>query len=676
MLLTHLRAKRTLLVLSAAILTLAMITNAFIDIHRAGATTTSGYSQSISVPAPPSGSFSGSTGADGYMVATTSTQIFQVPHCVTISGNDTCGEQLGLRVYCLERSTGNACSNYPITVTGNNGDTLSPSGQTPVWIDQSTGYLYTWSMDTTTSEVGVMCINTNSPSSPSCGFTPMGETDDPGAMAQVGSAAMVGSNWYAPFASTTAEAMLCFDVATQQPCANQPYEWEGTNSDASLFGASEIINGSTIFVGAEFSFNPNPPEDMVTCFDTTINAPCTTGSFPETISSLSAQSLSTNGLVPILSAGGVLTGMCLITGNCYDTTGATISEPSVLTSALSGVTSASYEASSPVIIGSRAYIDVVPTETGASSVGEAICIDYATNSACQGFPLSFGSNAGVPYSLTTSPIDPTCLWMTADNGSALIQSFDAFTGGACGSSGTRISMSQFVVPTTTCAPSSYGTLTITSPSTSAYSSGTVEFEDADGNQLGTTQTLSAQGTLDLSSLSFLPSGLPLPQMLITLTGATSDPITATMTWNATSDSSCTADGQILTASTTTTPTTTTPTTTTPTTTTPTTTTPTTTTPTTTTPTTTTPTTTTPTTTTPTTTTPTTTTPTTTTPTSSTASNSRGSSSPTTNKGSTTTTPSTLATTGAEFTWLAIFAGGGVIAGLLAIVGSRRRKRVS
>jgi hypothetical protein len=133
--------------------------------------------------------------------------------------------------------------------------------------------------------------------------------------------------------------------------------------------------------------------------------------------------------------------------------------------------------------------------------------------------------------------------MNADNGGKQTQSFDGYTAGNCGASGTRVQMSQYVEPTSTCAPSAYGTLTITEPTT--FSSGTVAFQDAAGNPIPgiADQTVSPNTPLDLSALPF-DFTQPLPQMLIRLTGATDQPITAKVTWTAPDDSSCTANGQI------------------------------------------------------------------------------------------------------------------------------------
>jgi hypothetical protein len=157
------------------------------------------------------------------------------------------------------------------------------------------------------------------------------------------------------------------------------------------------------------------------------------------------------------------------------------------------------------------------------------------------------------YTVTADPARPTCIWVNSDSGSGQIQNLDAYTGGACGQGPIRVLASSFVVDTQLCQPASYTSLQITSPARNTYTSGTVDFEDADANPISglPTVSLDSTGTASLSGLN-LTTAYSLPQFLITLTGASSTPasVTATLTWTGTDDPSCLKPGTTTTGSTT------------------------------------------------------------------------------------------------------------------------------
>jgi len=70
-----------------------------------------------------------------------------------------------------------------------------------------------------------------------------------------------------------------------------------------------------------------------------------------------------------------------------------------------------------------------------------------------------------------------------DDGSAQIQKFDACTGEACGEGTIRALASQFVVAQRQCAPASYVSLQVLKPARGTYTSGSVAFDEGDGNAL-------------------------------------------------------------------------------------------------------------------------------------------------------------------------------------------------
>ena len=81
-------------------------------------------------------------------------------------------------------------------------------------------------------------------------------------------------------------------------------------------------------------------------------------------------------------------------------------------------------------------------------------------------------NAGYISTANPDPRRPTCIWINADYGSAQIQNFDAFTGGACGQGAIRVLSSQFIVPQVKCNPSAYRKFEILQPALADYTDGT------------------------------------------------------------------------------------------------------------------------------------------------------------------------------------------------------------
>ena len=78
---------------------------------------------------------------------------------------------------------------------------------------------------------------------------------------------------------------------------------------------------------------------------------------------------------------------------------------------------------------------------------------------------------------------PSCIWVNADNGSAQIQNFDAYTGGACGKGPIRVLASSIVVPRSECRPTRYASLQVTSPARGTYTGGTVTFVDGNDREI-------------------------------------------------------------------------------------------------------------------------------------------------------------------------------------------------
>ena len=104
------------------------------------------------------------------------------------------------------------------------------------------------------------------------------------------------------------------------------------------------------------------------------------------------------------------------------------------------------------------------------------------------------------------------------------------------------------MPQAQCTPSTYLSLQIVSPARATYTSGSIEFNNGEGNPLGIPDgTLDATGSIDLSALS-LNTATGLPQFLVTLVGAPADTgnVVVQLTWVSSFDPACVAPGTTVT----------------------------------------------------------------------------------------------------------------------------------
>ncbi len=185
------------------------------------------------------------------------------------------------------------------------------------------------------------------------------------------------------------------------------------------------------------------------------------------------------------------------------------------------------------MLGPRVYVPNGNTD-------QVDCFDYSTGKGCANFPKVM-QNLELLYTVNPDPQRPSCIWVNSDGGGSQIQDFDAYTGEACGQGTIRVLGSQFVVPQPRCTPASYVSLQVLRPACNTYTSGSVAFDDGDGNPIGLEErTLDETGTASLSGLELnTPTGLP--QFLFTLNGETKEigEVEVKLTWTANYDASCT-----------------------------------------------------------------------------------------------------------------------------------------
>ncbi len=506
----------------------------------AGATVT--YSATETIPVPPASAYAGSAGGDGWGIALSNTDVYNVFH-----------HQSTLEVACHLQSNASDCWS-PETITDTSGNNFATSGQPGLWLNSGSGDLYVYATRVSDSTAGVVCIDTTLAETnpdPFCGFTALSAVGDAplvSGISGVSDPVLVGTSWYAfnyvnGTPTGTQDKLLCFDVQTQSACGLQPFSvalGAGAVSDLGFPSPSIAVFSNQIVVPISFG---NFASSEIACFDAASAGPCA-GSWPvsTTANGYPESSNAGNGggaPFALLSSGGSTTGLCIaVSGDpCWSLSGSTVTSPPGLASVV--LPNAGWDGTS-LTLGPRVYVP-----DGNFSGSDAVaCFDYSTGASCTNFPKTF-SNLALLYTVNPDPQRPTCIWVNSDYGADQIQNFDAYTGAACGQGPIRVLASSLVAPTQLCIPTTYTSIQVLSPPPGSYTTGTVAFEDGDGNPIAgiPTENLDPTGTAGLSGLN-LNTAQGLPQFLITLNGASGTPtsVQVKLTWAGVADPSCIPGG--------------------------------------------------------------------------------------------------------------------------------------
>lgn len=494
------------------------------------------YFATETIPVPPASTFSGSAGGDGWAVALSSTEVFNVFH-----------HQDTLQVACHLQTNAQQC--WPTeseTITDANNDNFATSGRPALYFDQSTGHLYVMGTRTSDNTGGLVCIDTTQAptnSDPFCGFTPLsavGDAPDVG-LSNLSALMHVGQRLYsfnyvnggAPGGgSGTENELLCFDLSTDAACSGQPY---AVNIGSGTANTNTFPEPAAVAIGSELIIPMTiGSTDELACWDTGTNSDCT-GSWPVT-NNVAGYPGNGGAPFPLLDSSGQTTGFCLPAGGtpCFNLDGSSAPTPNGMSAAIDASSGWNGPA---VVIGPRVYVPNTSTYDSVNNrYGGVDCWDYAANNGaggtCANFPVSF-NNLNTLYTVNQDPQRPTCLWINSDSGTEQIQNVDAFTGGPCGQGAIRVLASQFVAPAPQCAPASYTSVQVVSPDPSQYSSGTMQFDDADGNPIAGIgpNALDSTGTVNLTGLN-LNTATGLPQFLVTLndTSGTPGAVVVRLTW--------------------------------------------------------------------------------------------------------------------------------------------------
>ncbi len=497
---------------------------------------TATYSAIKTVPVPPASNFAGSGGGDGWAVALSDEAVYNVFHHNSYLG-----------VACHLQSNAEPCKNgsWPKTITEtgtNDGFTTQP--QPGLYLDQKTGRLYVFATRVADDTGGVVCIETSSTEAdPFCGFTELtgkGEAPPTATRGISGLTApmQIGSHWYSfngaqGTQSGTENELTCFDVSTDLPCTGQPYAVTVPSGTLSTAGHGNEPNGESSAIAGK-AIIPLLVEgtSWLACWDDATQSSCG-GKWPVELGF--NYTTSYGAPFALLSANGITTGLCLPTGadQCFNLEGESVTTPANLPTAIT----ATEEWNGPgLTIGPRVYVPNGNTD-------QVDCFDYSTGEGCENFPKSL-PGLELLYTVNPDPQRPTCIWVNSDGGPDQIQNFDAYTAGGCGEGTIRVLASQFVVPQPQCTPANYVSLQVLRPVPGTYTTGSVAFDDGDGNPIAGLSpiTLDATGTAALGGLALnTPTGLP--QFLFTLEGEAGPvgEVEVKLTWEGNYDATCAAE---------------------------------------------------------------------------------------------------------------------------------------
>ena len=486
---------------------------------------------------PPAAQFHGSTRGDGWGLAVTSEYVYNIFH-----------HQKHFTVDCHVTATAAECPNYPSLVTDGLQGFSTPMDES-LWAIPTEHRLYAFAYQYSTKSAGVVCVKTNEPLAPYCGFTQLSQINQAGyasGYSLISNAVTIGKRHYAwngiVGANTASNnTLMCFDDVTRAACADQPYRVPTGSTSlvrpnraiAQLLGvAGRVIVTSTGLDRIE----------KVGCFDTATKAECV-GQWPIHLPP-GARPVSSVPL-PLLDAQGFGIGACFEGPEmpCVDLLGAAVDTPPGLATNVNTATVQDFNGE-PTVVGSRVYVALSNFRNFDDN--RIACYDFATESGCPHFPFR-PVNLQLIYTTNQDPQVPSCIWLNSDGGMSQIQNFDAYTTQNCGLHTQRILVSGYVEPETECEATSFQSLTITSPSPTAYQGGTVTFENGSGTSiLGVApQAIDSNGHVDLSGLG-LENHPRFVQFSISLPGAQHVPITMTLDWTANYHPECAMRSQVVT----------------------------------------------------------------------------------------------------------------------------------
>ena len=532
------------------------------------------YEQTVSAVIP-QGSFGGAAGGDGWTLAFTDANVYNIFHHDVLS------------IACRSKTTGVACSGSGYSAAGtktvsDGANRLLVAMGPPLHIDKMTNRLYTMAVRETSGTLsgtggttGVVEIDLASTSAnPFVAFYPLSRDGEGGCYlntcrtvsvvsSTISNVAKIGTKWYVyNYVSGVANTvlpdsrnkLLCFDLATKSPCANQPYDVTRSNVvQGRLWHPPTIAAiGNRVFVGI-YSTADAFTLGGVSCVDMSSTPTNCTGWPIVPATQFAGSTFTMAPPFPLLNSTGTPIGVCFPgnpTNACTDFTGATAAvDPDLAGLATPFNVDWATTRGEAFVDGTRIFMPNVVLANGTSQVE---CYDFSTDNLCANFPQAGVSQPKTfvlselesVYTIQTDPSDPSCLWLMGHGGTRQIQNFDAQTGGACGANGFVLPINNFRENVSRCTATAWKQFELVTPTTGNFTSGTVEFVDSNGAAISglTTQSFGANGILDLTSLN-LHSYPSFSRMHVRLVGTVTRAISVKMRWASEYHPECVVSGQ-------------------------------------------------------------------------------------------------------------------------------------
>lgn len=404
------------------------------------------------------------------------------------------------KLVCTDLTTSSLCAGGPWPKplnttpgpfgTGNTGDIASPLE--PQYVRDPVNPARVYYSATTTTSIGVGCLDLAAPGN--CGYWPLmtraGQTTDLAGLVQI------GGNLYGV---ATSGHVVCWTIASQSACANQPYApiVPFTNSSGWYLGALTVAAGK-LFASSS-PYGGGIP--VLGCFDPGATSTCAGWPAPKPIGPSGNY---TYNAYTAYSTTGAETGACssttgaLNTTTCYAVDGSSLSAPSSAAGLEGGVI-----VFNPELIRTgdrvRSYLGV----WRGPYLGAAVCHDWSTGTSCASMPARIthpNVNGGDTRDYGYAYDAPTgCLIGLGDAG--VLFSMDPDTGASpCVRSGASVSLtpSQFYCDGKPHAVTyTKARLTGVTPANVNFGASSVSVVDQSGNPVAT-PGFAADGTVDLS----------------------------------------------------------------------------------------------------------------------------------------------------------------------------------
>lgn len=439
-----------------------------------------------------------STGGDGFSPITNRTasgdvQAWNIYHHLFASAP---------KVVCSDLTTGAPCAGGPWPRplntapgplgSGSTGDIASPL--TPQYVQDPgrPGVVYYPAM--TAGSVGVGCLDMNAQAN--CGYFPL-ESVANGTLAGF---VTLGGDMYGVGGDG---ATLCFTMASQSPCANEPYAGVVPGN---RIGAAANFEGATTIAGGKvfISSSPGSGPPVLGCFDPATNTACAGWPAPKPVDTSNSGTFTA---YTAYDTSGNQVGACATTSGtvattCYTLAGASMAGPAVF-GAVAGEDVFNPETATTPGGDLKSYFGT----WGGSNPGATVCYDWTMAAACSGFPLPDthpNANGGATRDYGFSYDSVTqCLFGLGDAG--ILFSLDPTTGAEpCIHSGASVTLtpSTFYCDGGTGHVKGYSNAVLEGMNLANVdlSASTSDVTDPNGTVIAT-PTIGSNGSIDLSGIS-------------------------------------------------------------------------------------------------------------------------------------------------------------------------------